>query len=100
MKSLARLAAATLASLTLLAAGDASAIDVRNEDERAYAMTVTSSAMARDVNLRGLTLSFFVCVGSCEFKVEGVGTVKASGQDVITIRGGRFIPEPTQAATR
>jgi hypothetical protein len=61
---------------------------------------VTSSAMSRDVNLRGLSLSLFVCVGTCEFKVAGVGSVKATGQEVITIRGGRFISEKPHAEAR
>ena len=100
MKSLTRLAAVALASMTLFSAASASAVDVRNEDERAYPMTVTSSAMSRDVNLRGLTLSLFVCVGTCEFKVDGVGTVKATGQEVITIRGGRFITDKAHAEVR
>jgi hypothetical protein len=100
MKTLTRLAAAALASIALCSAADASAIDLRNEDERAYPMTVTSSEMTRELSVRPLTLSFYICVGTCEFKVEGVGTVKASGQDVITIRGGRFVTEKAQAEAR
>jgi len=73
----------------VMGAGAASAIDVRNEDERPYTVTVTSTAMSRDLEARPLTLSLVVCVGVCEFEVAGVGTVRAQKNDVVTIKDGK-----------
>jgi len=73
--------------------GTASAIDLRNEDERGYQIQITSSSMKRDVELRALTLSLVVCVGECEFYVPGVGKTKARGNDVVLIKNGRIVTE-------
>ena len=32
---------------------------------------------------------FVVCVGVCELEVEGIGTVRASRQDIVTIKDGK-----------
>lgn len=79
------------------AASTAAAIDLRNEDERAYPMTVVSSSMTRDMEVRALTMSIVVCVGECEFKVPGVGATRARGNDTVTIRNGRLIVERATA---
>jgi hypothetical protein len=83
-----------LAAMTTTAlSGEAKAIDLRNEDNSNYQIQITSSSMTRDIELRGLTLSLVVCVGECEFKVPGVGTAKARGNDVVLIRNGRIVTE-------
>ena len=73
--------------------GAAHAIDVRNEDERKYQVTITSSSMTRDIDLNGMTLSLVVCVGECEFYVPGVGRAKARGNDTVTIKNGKIVTE-------
>jgi hypothetical protein len=80
------------------AATTANAIDLRNEDERAYPMTVVSASMSRDMELRALTMSIVVCVGECEFRVPGVGATKARGNDTVTIRNGRLVVERAEPA--
>ena len=83
------------AMMALVQLGGAShAIDVRNEDERRYQVTITSSSMTRDIDLNALTLSLVVCVGECEFYVPGVGRAKARGNDTVTIRNGKLVHEP------
>jgi|GEM_PF-1129925 len=79
------------AALLMGSIASASAIDIRNEDDRAYPVTVVSDAMTRDMNLNSLTMSIVVCVGECEFRVAGVGAARARGNDTVTIRNGRFV---------
>jgi len=86
-----------MAMAMMVGVGSAQAIDLRNEDERPHQVKVSSSTMSRDLALGGLTLSLVVCVGECTFEVEGVGTVRARGNDVVTIKDGRVT---TTAATR
>lgn len=74
------------------------AIDVKNEDERTYTITVTSPTMTRDINLHGLSLSIVVCVGECEFFVPGVGRTKARGNDTVAIRNGHLTTEHQEAS--
>ena len=84
-------------------AGSAQAIDLRNEDEAPHAVKVISSSMTRDLALRGLTLSLIVCVGECTFEVEGIGSVRASRNDIVTIKDGRITattPSDTTTAVR
>lgn len=78
-----------MVGMVVLSGGVANAIDLRNEDEIGYRVTVKSTAMSRDLQARPLTLSLVVCVGVCEFEVEGVGTVHATKNDVVTIKGGK-----------
>jgi len=73
--------------------GTSRAIDVRNEDERKYQLTITSSSMTRDIDINALTLSLVVCVGECEFYVPGVGRAKARGNDTVTIKNGKIVTE-------
>lgn len=85
---------AMTAMALIVGAGAAHAIDLRNEDEVDHQVTVTSTSMSRDLALRGLTLSLVVCVGQCEFDVPGVGSVKATGNDVVTIKNGTVTVTP------
>lgn len=85
------------ATLLMGSVATASAIDIRNEDDRAYPVTIVSSSMTRDMNLTSLTMSIVVCVGECEFRVAGVGATKARGNDTVTIRNGRFVVERVTA---
>jgi len=85
------------AAMMFTSASVASAIDIRNEDERAYPLTVVSSTMTHDMEMRSLSLSIVVCVGECEFRVPGVGTAKARGSDTVTIRNGRLLVEKATA---
>jgi len=91
---------ALLAMLVMgLTATSAQAIDLRNEDSRSYTVQVTSTAMTKDVELRTMSMSIIVCVGTCSFYVPGVGKVKAEGSDIVTIKNGRLerVPAPTVA---
>jgi len=92
-----RLLGGVLAAGAVLVSSGVHAIDVRNEDDRGYQVQVTSTAMTRDMEVRGTSLSIVICVGECDFYVPGVGRTKARGNDTVLIRNGRIV---TQAAPR
>jgi len=101
MKAMRKMAAALVAVVmgSVPGMGAAKAIDLRNEDGVPYTVKVTSSAMSRNIEVNALTLSFIVCVGECTFEVEGIGTVRASKNDVVTLTEGKLsvAPAPTTA---
>ena len=72
------------------AGGVVHAIDLRNEDDQNYRVTVTSTAMTRDLDVKSLTLSLIVCVGQCTFEVPGIGSVRATNDATVTIRDGHL----------
>lgn len=72
------------------AGGAVHAIDLRNEDDKNYRVTVTSTAMTRDLDVKSLTLSLIVCVGQCTFEVPGIGSVRATNDATVTIRDGHL----------
>jgi hypothetical protein len=74
--------------------GQARAIELRNEDTRQHRVKISSSEMDKDIVVRPNTLSLVVCVEVCEFAVEGVGTVRAEPDDVVTIRDGQLTSVP------
>jgi hypothetical protein len=78
-------------------AGAAQAIDIHNQDERGYTATVTSSAIDTDIDLPARTLSFVISLRECVIDIAGVGKVRASQHDVITIRDGRVTVTPGAA---
>jgi len=88
-----------MAMAMMIGASSAQAIDLRNEDEREHTVKVTSSAMTRELSLRALTLSLIVCVGECTFEVSGLGSVRARGSDVVTIKDGALTSTPREATT-
>lgn len=98
MKTWKRIVAGMGAAVMLLGTtAVASAIDLRNEDERPYPMKVVSKTSERDMELKALTMSIVVCVGECEFRVAGVGKTTARGNDTVTIRNGRIFVERSTA---
>lgn len=78
-----------LVMVAMVTGGAANAIDLRNEGEVPYTVTVTSTAMSRDIESRPYTLNLIVCVGVCELDVAGVGKVQASKNDIVTIKDGK-----------
>lgn len=72
------------------AGGVVHAIDFRNEDDKPYRVTVTSTAMTRDLDVKSLSLSLIVCVGQCTFEVPGVGRIQAAHDATVTIRDGHL----------
>ena len=99
MKTLKKIVAVAGAAVMLLGTTSvSSAIDLRNEDARAYPTKVVSKTAERDLELKGRTMSIVVCVGECEFRVAGVGSTKAQGTDIVTIRNGRIFVERSTAA--
>lgn len=93
-----RLLGGLIAAMAVLVGSGANAIDVRNEDQRSYQVQVTSTAMTRDMEVRGTSLSIVICVGECDFFVPGVGRTKARGNDVVLIRNGRIVTEKAARA--
>lgn len=90
IKSMKAALMAMAVAVPVLGAGAAQAVDLRNEDEVRYTVKITSSTMSRELPVDGLTLSFIVCVGECTFEVEGLGTVSAKKDDVVTLKDGKL----------
>ncbi|PKN55586.1 MAG: hypothetical protein CVU56_20585 [Deltaproteobacteria bacterium HGW-Deltaproteobacteria-14] len=81
-----------LAMIALAASATAvSAIELRNEDSQAYTVRVTSAAMSQNIRLGPRAASLVVCTKTCRFHVAGVGQVKASGDDVVSIRAHKLV---------
>lgn len=69
----------------------AGAIELRNEDAQAYTVRVTSASMSQNIRLGPHAASLVVCTKSCRFHVAGVGQVRASGDDVVSIRKRKLL---------
>lgn len=86
MKKLARLA---LAAAVLGLAGAAAAVDLKNEDAKKYDVKVEVGASTTSTSIEGNTTKVSIC-SECTITVVGVGTVEASGSDVVVIRNGEL----------
>ncbi len=86
-----RLVSSLLALLFVaLAASPGAAIELRNHDRRPYAVTVKTKQSRKTLTMAGLSASIVVCVGSCTFRIQGGGWVRARGDDVVIIEDKRL----------
>ncbi|TNF32062.1 MAG: hypothetical protein EP329_11285 [Deltaproteobacteria bacterium] len=87
-----RLVVPLLALLVLIfAAAAAHAIELRNEDTRAYTVRVSTGKTSQELRMAARSASIVVCVSTCHFRLRGGGQVKASGDDVISIRDQKLV---------
>jgi len=87
-----RLVAPLLALLALtFAASAAHAIELRNEDTQAYTVRVSTGKTSQNLRMPARSASIVVCVDTCHFQIRGGGHVKASGDDVISIRDRKLV---------
>ncbi len=82
-----------LSAVSLVGVGQAQAIDLNNEDQRAWKVQVTSRTMSKTIALSPRTGAIVVCVGVCRFTGRGLGAVTANSDDVVSIRAGRLVVE-------
>jgi len=66
------------------------AADLRNEDGKRYEVKVYDGGTTRNTWIDGNSTTQSIC-SSCEVEVVGVGRMKISGSDKLTIRGGKLI---------
>jgi hypothetical protein len=86
VKRLSRLA---LAAAVLATAGTAAAVDLKNEDAKKYDVKVEEGASTTSTSIEGSTTKVSIC-SECRIVVEGVGSVEASGSDVVVIKDGKL----------
>ena len=81
----------TLTSLILVSNSFAAfAADLVNKDNTGYEVEVTSSSGTMSTSINPLTVKTNVCSNTCEIKVKGVGTIKATGSETVSIENGRL----------
>lgn len=87
MKALSRIILATMAIATVCFG--ANAVDLKNEDSSKYEVKIHSGASTTSTSIEGNTTQSNVC-SECEIEVVGVGTIKASGSEVVVIKDGKL----------
>jgi len=80
------------AALMILPVTLAIAADLRNEDGKRYEVKVYDGGTTRNTWIDGNSTSQSIC-SSCEVEVVGVGRMKISGSDKLTIKGGKLIKQ-------
>jgi hypothetical protein len=78
--------------LMILPSMFALAADLRNEDGKRYEVKVYDGGTTRNTWIDGNSTTLSIC-GSCEVEVVGVGRMKISGSDELTIKGGKLIKQ-------
>ncbi len=65
----------------------AAAVDLKNEDAKTYKVGVHEQSFTTWTSISGGTTLYNICP-ECRIEVVSLGTVRASGSDVIVIRNG------------
>lgn len=78
------------AALMILPATIAIAADLRNEDSKRYEVKVYDGGTTRNTWIDGNSTTLSIC-SSCEVEVVGLGRMKISGSDKLTIKGGKLV---------
>lgn len=68
------------------------AVDLKNEDSRTYEIKIHDGPSVTNSSISGNTLRTSIC-SDCKVEVVGIGTVEASGDQVVIIRDGNLIVE-------
>lgn len=76
-------------ALILLSATSSLAVDIRNEDGGRYDLRIDSGISTLSTFISSNT-TMKACDDSCSIEVEGVGTIEASGDDVVVIEEGQL----------
>jgi len=85
-----RLLRLVLAIVLLAAAPMALAVDLQNEDNKAYAVKIHTSSGTTTTSIEAGTTVSGIYSGDGEIEIEGVGTIKAGGNDVVVIKNGKI----------
>jgi hypothetical protein len=73
---------------TMLAFG----ADLRNEDAKRYEVKVYDGGTTRNTWIDGNSTTLSIC-SSCEVEIVGIGRMRISGSDKLTIKGGKLIKQ-------
>ena len=93
MKSSIAVAAGMAAAILLVA--PASAVDVENDDENAYEITITGdNGEAANFELTPGARESDVCAMRCTVNVEGIGSIDALEDELVVIRDGQLSKQP------
>jgi hypothetical protein len=66
------------------------AADLSNADGKRYEVKVYDGGTTRNTWIDGNSTTLSIC-SSCEVEIVGVGRMKISGSDKLTIKGGKLI---------
>ena len=69
-------------------AAEALAVDLVNRDSGGYEIEVTSSNGASSTSIGAASVRRNVCSSNCQIVVRGIGSIQASGNDIVIIEGG------------
>jgi hypothetical protein len=66
--------------------------DLRNEDGKRYEVKVHDGGTTRNTWIDSNSTIASIC-SSCEIEVVGVGKLRVSGSDKLTIKGGKLVKQ-------
>jgi len=78
----------------------ASAVDLVNRDNGGYEVEVTSTSGTTSTSINPLTVKNNICSNTCEIKVKGVGTIKATGSETVSIENGALSKNYSKLTTK
>lgn len=68
------------------------AVDLKNEDSSSYELKIHDGPTTTHSSIDGNTTRTSIC-SDCKIEVVGVGTIEASGDDVVIIKDGKLSVE-------
>ena len=75
---------------TALIAGGALAVEIENQDDQVYEVTIIEGQDQSTFTLGPGMKESDLCEGRCTIAVEGRGQIEAEEDDVVVIRGGEL----------
>ena len=81
-------AAAVAAGALIAISGTARAVELQNEDEETYQVTVTEGEDTATFALGPLTKEGELCETKCTIKIEGLGSIEAEKDEIVLVRSG------------
>lgn len=73
----------------LLVCGGVMAVDLKNEDSKSYEIKIHDGPTVTSSSIDGGTTRAGIC-SECTIEVVGVGTIEASGDQVVVIKDGEL----------
>ena len=81
--------AVTICVAVLLMCGGVMAVDLKNEDSKSYEVKIHDGPAVTSSSIEGNTTRASIC-SECTIEVVGVGSVEASGDQVVVIKDGEL----------
>ena len=78
-----------IASAVVLFSSAAFAVDLQNQDGKKYDVKITQGATATSTSIEANTTVSNIFTGAGTVEVVGVGSVQASGDEVVVIKDGK-----------